>query len=43
MGKFTTIDDRELLEIDGGEAYDMDELFQGVSGKISEWFKDLFD
>ena len=43
MKKFTTIDVNELYKIDGGERCDLGEAMMGVAGKISKWFKGLFD
>lgn len=43
MRGFSTIDVNELYEIGGGEIYDMSETILGVAGKISDWFKGLFE
>lgn len=43
MRSFTTIDEMELFEIDGGESYNMLDEMLAITGKISKWFKGLFN
>ena len=43
MERLMTIDVNDLYKIDGGERYDMGEAIIEVAGKVTAWFKGLFD